>query len=634
MEMISNINNTAVYRDPAPQSPLQGPNVMQPPVVYSKIMLRTIELAESDYTFDGLAVERTMPSNNGSNEIMFKRMLSLAAHTQPLAEGIPPASDQGRMVAIKASTKSYGRVMKFTDKVNWAVVDPLISEYTRQLSLKIPETKDILAQEALLTECQSYYACIKEPDTNDSDILKPVANGTVNHITKLTPDCAPTIDEFRKIVLSMEAAKVRPYQGANFLVLASSAVLFDLITDKRVKEFMKYENTGKAYSTDMVIDLFSLAFKKAKTIKTDNSFTDADGVVRYIYHAPSVAFTAAVTTVGSEADAVPDGFSGASDYSGAINFLLPRPIAEMADDDTDDCTVIYLKKSGSSYVHGTNDTVEWADLKSALSGADYDVLNIHHTFVLGEECLFRIGVEGHTAPQFITKPLGSAGTEDPLNQRQSIGWKIDSLGYKVPNPDAVVDYMCCPTQYKVNVNARPDLKNQFTDYYYGYMDANGQYYHPEQVMQTVENGAVKFYVRGTTTEVTAVKMTQLVKPVKTGRVDSNGNRPVVKGHVPTMKYALSSDHSITFAADQVEKYATSDTANPTFGYFIKGCCTNGSTYSGKVGVSAAAVIAIEPNGVTYTSTEFKADGTGVEDKTAIVEHGDVNLTGDPTVDNK
>ena len=83
MQDLTFINNTSVYRNPAPQSPLQGPNVLQPATVYSKIMLRTIELAESDYVFDGVAVERTMPSNNGANEITFKRMLSLAAHTRP-----------------------------------------------------------------------------------------------------------------------------------------------------------------------------------------------------------------------------------------------------------------------------------------------------------------------------------------------------------------------------------------------------------------------------------------------------------------------------------------------------------------------------------------------------------------------
>ncbi len=234
MDDVISINNTSVYRNPAAQSPLQGPNVMQPAAVYSKIMLRTIELKEKDFAFDGIAVERNMPSNNGANEIVFKRMLSLAAHTQPLVEGIPPASDKGAMVAIKGKTNSYGRVMKFTDKVNWAVVDPLISEYTRQLALKVPETKDLLAQEALLAEAQCFYAQPKtvfsgasDPDTLVVDTTAPA----VTHITKLTPACNPTLDEFRKIVLSEESFKVEPYANGNFLALVTGAVMFDLVTD-------------------------------------------------------------------------------------------------------------------------------------------------------------------------------------------------------------------------------------------------------------------------------------------------------------------------------------------------------------------------------------------------------------------
>lgn len=528
MDDVMLINNTSVYRNPAPQSPLQGQNVMQPAAVYSKIMLRTIELAESDYTFDGLAVERAMPSNNGSNEIVFKRMLSLAAHTQPLVEGIPPASDQGRMVAIKATANSYGRVMKFTDKVNWAVVDPLISEYTRQLSLKVPETKDLLAQEALLAECQMFYAQPKTPASDSDPDLRIIDKDArpVTHIKYMTQECSPTIDEFRKIVLSMEAAKVRPYQGSNFLVLASSAVLFDLITDKRVKEFMKYESTGRAYSNDMVIDLFSLAFKKAKTIKSDNTYIDGDGVIRYLY------------------------------TDGLKNYVLQKPLAEygsspktLAGDE------IITLSSGA-----VSTTAETAiDAKA-------DVLNVHYAFVLGEDCLYRIGVEGHTAPQFIKKELGSAGTEDPLNQRQSIGWKIDSLGYKVPNPDAVVAYVSVPTQYRINMNQRPDLKNQFTDYQYGFVDAAGKFYYPEQVVQTVVSGAVKYFIRGTVTEVTSVKMTDLVKPANGGRITDDGFKAAVVGTTPTAAYILKSSKEggtpIRFTADQVEAKSGK--------YYIKG----------------------------------------------------------------
>ena len=570
MDDLTLINNTSVYRNPAPQSPLQGPGVMQPAAVYSKIMLKTIELTESDYVFDGLATERTMPSNNGANEIVFKRMLSLAAHTQPLVEGIPPASDQGRMVAIKASTNSYGRVMKFTDKVNWAVVDPLISEYTRQLSLKIPETKDILAQEALLAECQTYYAAKKTKSSTDSDILTPVAGGDVTHIKYLTPDCSPTIDEFRKIVLSMEAAKVRPSRGSNFLALVSSAVMFDLITDKRVKEFMKFASTGEAYKNDVVIDLFSLTFKKAKTIKTDNTYLDGDGNLIYIYHSPSEE----------------------------TNYLSKKPITELGASET--VKAVSLDDKSESDV-----------AKSALPD-DIDLLNVHHSFVIGEEALYRIGVEGHTAPQFIKKELGSAGTEDPLNQRQSIGWKIDTLGYKVVNPDAVVDYMSVPTQYKVNVNARPDLKNQFTDYYYGYMSADGRYWYPEQVMQTIVNGAVKYYVKGTTTEVSAVKMTKLVKPINGGRTLSDGTKPVVIGDVPTTQFALKSNHAIRFLANQVAKADDNK-------FYIKGMEKT----------AAAEVVALP---TTHTVNVPSADGTEMVNKTAIVYDNDFNKTGDPRID--
>ncbi len=595
MDDLTLINNTSVYRNPAPQSPLQGQNVMQPAAVYSKIMLRTIELSEQDFLFDGLAVERSMPSNNGSNEIVFKRMLSLAAHTQPLVEGIPPASDQGRMVAIKATANSYGRVMKFTDKVNWAVVDPLISEYTRQLSLKVPETKDILAQEALLAECQMFYAAPKKRLESDSDhLIVDTDKKAVSHVKFMNPDCAPTIDEFRKIVLSMEAAKVRPYQGSNFLVLASSAVLFDLITDKRVKEFMKYESTGRAYSNDMVIDLFSLAFKKAKTIKTDNTYIDGDGNTCYVYHYADVDTPKNYVLVGTPLES-------ASATSTVIVVDLKRGEAAKAAAFTDYDTV-----------------------KDKL-----EVLNIHYSFVLGEECLYRIGVEGHTQPQFIKKELGSAGTEDPLNQRQSIGWKIDSLGYKVPNPDAVVAYLSCPTQYKVNINARPDTKNQFTDYKYGYMDNSGNYFYPEQVMQTVAGDEVKYFVKGTTVEVHSVTMTDLVKPINGGRyvTDANdntvGRKATVVGTTPTSSYMLKSSVEtavpIRFLADQVEKGTDGK-------YYIKGF----AGLSDADTKAAAEVVALPQH---FTMSVPTADGTGYETVTAIDEGVSAhNLTGDPRID--
>ena len=188
----------------------------------------------------------------------------------------------------------------------------------------------------------------------------------------------------------------------------------------------------------------------------------------------------------------------------------------------------------------------------------------------------------------------------------------NTLGYKVVNPDAVVDYMSIPTQYKVNMNARPDLKNQFTDYFYGYTDASGKYWYPEQVMQTVVNGAVKFYVRGTTTEVTPIKMNKLVKPINGGRVMNDGQKAVVVGDLPTTQYALKSNHEVRFLANQIVKH------------------TDGKFYiNGLAGTASAEVVALP---VTFTKNVPTADGTTTENVTAVVTDNDFNKTGDPRID--
>ena len=42
------------------------------------------------------------------------------------------------------------------------------------------------------------------------------------------------------------------------------------------------------------------------------------------------------------------------------------------------------------------------------------------------------------------KAKGSAGVLDPIGQRQSIGFKINSVGFGSTRLEAIVDYMCVP----------------------------------------------------------------------------------------------------------------------------------------------------------------------------------------------
>lgn len=45
-------------------------------------------------------------------------------------------------------------------------------------------------------------------------------------------------------------------------------------------------------------------------------------------------------------------------------------------------------------------------------------------------------------PSIIHKPLGSAGTDDPLNQRQTLGWKVNGFATRLLYEEAIMEVRC------------------------------------------------------------------------------------------------------------------------------------------------------------------------------------------------
>ena len=62
--------------------------------------------------------------------------------------------------------------------------------------------------------------------------------------------------------------------------------------------------------------------------------------------------------------------------------------------------------------------------------------------------LFR-SLAGEGNAKMYVKGLGTTGVLDPIDQRQSIGFKINSVGFASTRLEAVVDYMNIPTQLNV-----------------------------------------------------------------------------------------------------------------------------------------------------------------------------------------
>jgi len=110
------------------------------------------------------------------------------------------------------------------------------------------------------------------------------------------------------------------------------------------------------------------------------------------------------------------------------------------------------KKYGSKYAQlGTsvaaNLTVAAVTaLVTALSAPTLKQLPVHIGFLLGEEALGQLEVSGQGGVKMFAKPKGSAGVLDPVDQRQSIGFKINTVGFKLIKNEACWLFYHVPTQ--------------------------------------------------------------------------------------------------------------------------------------------------------------------------------------------
>lgn len=388
---------------------------IRPEFFYNKQLLDTIRLGKEHFVHYRLADLK--PIQNKASKLQLRRWSALSAHTVPLVEGVPPRSDKGAMESFELGVHQYGRYMEFTDKVEWELIDPIIAHYSAEYSVVALETLDLLAREALLSVPNKYYAGMAKDMTE----------------LKIDANSAPSLEDLRVIVLGMKKRLVKPRSGRNYHVIGTPDFTFDMILDPLVEKYMTINNTTKQAYTDSVLPpLFEMEFYE--TMQSDNrsEFTVMRGA-----HPSKALRVYRVTDAGEfEYDTV----------------------YEKTEDGSD--TGHYVKKEHYYTGDGWNFANE--ELNAIPEGFVWDLnkfnedkaatdnpwmaLEVHKILVVGKDCLIRTNVEGKDNAKMYVKPLGSAGVLDPINQRQSIGFKINAVGFGVERNESVAIYNCVPSQ--------------------------------------------------------------------------------------------------------------------------------------------------------------------------------------------
>ncbi len=378
-----------------------GPGVINPETFYSKQLLDTIRYDADQYVYFRLADEA--PIQEKADKLMLRRWAPLQAHTVPLEEGVPPKSDRGSVEKYEMEAAQYGRYMEFSDKVDFQVVDPVIAHYSREYSLVAMETLDLLARETLLSIANKFYA------------------GQAANFEALTPNSRPSMADLRLIVLSLKKALVKPRVNGRYHVIGSPEFFYDMISDPIVEKYMTINQTTKTmYDNSSLVPMFEMEFYETMLVPTSSEYVSSNKVYRRMYRS-----------------------------DGADGYEYNR-IAE--DDDTYVSTVDgYVKDArtgqDASYIPGRKvwDIAAW-NAANKGAGADWYELKAQHILVVGKDALTRTGLAGEGQAKMYVKQKGSSGVLDPIDQRQSIGFKINSVGFGSTRLEAVVDYICIPSQ--------------------------------------------------------------------------------------------------------------------------------------------------------------------------------------------
>lgn len=388
-----------------------GTGVINPEVFYTKQLLDTIRLDGAEYKYFRMA--DTSPIGDKADKLQLRRWAPLQAHTVPLTEGVPPFSDKGSVEKYEITAKQYGRYMEFTDKVDFKVVDPIVAHYTKEYSLVAMETLDMLAKETLFSVAQQYYA---------SKVSGGKRVPTANY-EDLDVTCTPTMNDLRLIVLDLKKALVKPRSNGRFHVIGSPEFYYDMISDPVVEKYMSYNNTtATMYSDTRLVPMFEMEFYEAMTVPTHGRFVKANKQAVRLIDGSGVLSTV-------DEDAYIKGSTGDKVY-GTV-------------------AAGYVKDSrtggDASWIPAHMDFKLNEYTAVGNNGAGKSEFKAQHVLVLGKDALTRTGLSGEDQVRMYVKEKGSSGVLDPIDQRQSIGFKINSVGFGSTRLEAIADYICVPS---------------------------------------------------------------------------------------------------------------------------------------------------------------------------------------------
>lgn len=426
----------------------------EPSKFYNTILLDSLKYGEENYVH--LKYAESLPIRRGEQTARFRRWAGLTPTLRPLKEGVPPAPDKHAYETIEVGNVfSFGRWSEYTDRVDLSIINEVIAERSVQYGEVANQTKELYARKTWLSSPNEFFSNFR------ADFGEIAFGDEV------------TLDDLRFLIARMKRMMVKPI-GGKFNYICSTEFINGLIDDPRVKQYMAIEQTtGKLWGSGEPFDMFELSF--IPTMLDEFAYPDTEfpgvyelasgkEVIRLyavsgttIYYLDMQEDYVVNTGTNAVAKATGSGVTYLKDgtaIENQVSWELPvdatslngRVVATIAGLSTSKVCVRKSTKSVSlvngvqtaAYTALADATADHAAIDALIDNGAFMQLPVHRGILFGAEAMVKLAIEGVSdAPKIIVKALGSSGVADPIDQRQSIGFKVDGFGLAIKRPESI-----------------------------------------------------------------------------------------------------------------------------------------------------------------------------------------------------
>lgn len=329
--------------------------------------------------------------------VAWDKMSPLPKAKQPLEEGITPTGTAINVSRITGLPEQFGAYIAITDRMDYFTPnpDPQVLKYNERLADNAAETLDSLTADILATGTNVQYS------------------GGKTSRAALTSADVLTVDDIRKAVRTLKGNKAKPIDK-DFVCIVHTDIAYDLMSDEKWEKPHMYSDTKELYNGE-IGRLYGVRFVetpdatvfRGTSLKTATGYdeltvteVDKTGKKLYIYE----TLTSSQATALANKTILVNGFKYT--ISSATAGSLPADVSSHG---------AYLTLSTAP-----DDSIK-VDMKIYSGEGAGGGLPVYATLVIAADAYGVTDPKGTL--ENITKPLGSAGTADPLDQRSTMGWK-------------------------------------------------------------------------------------------------------------------------------------------------------------------------------------------------------------------